>query len=872
MAATLTKPITALARKQPVCWVSPLTSRQLLALRLSLLPWLVAVVGFLVWWFNPQHHIHLPGSLIASALLLFQVLTPAYFYAFVLRMQRMPSWLRPDPRWRLAMVVTKAPSEPWPMVRTTLLAMLAQDWPHDTWLADEDPSPETIAWCADNGVQLSTRRGCPDYHRKQWPRRTRCKEGNLAYFYNHYGYERYDIVAQLDADHVPEPGYLRQIAAPFQNHNIGYVAAPSICDRNAASSWAARGRLHAEATLHGPLQMGYNNQWAPLCIGSHYAVRTHALREIGGLGPELAEDHSTSLMMNASGWEGAFQPDAIAHGDGPATFLDCMTQEYQWSRSLTMILLGWSPKLLGRLTVRRRLQFLFSQTWYLLFSSTALLGFLIPLACLVIGEALVTITYLKFAMLMLLVSLLGILPVAVLRSYGLLRPKQVPVLSWEHGLFNLMRFPWVLNGIISGVVSICLRRHVEFKITPKGNSKASILRTRHLLPYIAITSLSCLVMISVKGGQHTTGYHLLAFMGALTLLVGTAATVLLHHLETGQKPSAAFQRCLAAVLLSLALLGFAGALRLESGIQAAILQDSEAQLSRIDDQPLFGYHDATGSMHQAQVPSAIGSHFIPWGEAYQHRIDAALQADRAAGRDSIVTLEPWAWALMDLDNWDESLHEQLRAALLSDISAGRHDQHLLASLRRLAADRTQTVYVRLMHEMEIKEQYPWWSKDPQEFIRAYRHVVKLAEDQGLHNLRWIWSPAGFRSAAAFWPGDDVVDYVGLSLYATPEWNANLAPLGTNLSLDQLLKARYWVRRYGKPIILAEVGIDDTPSNRQRWFAEAIHDLRYFPEVVAWVYFNQPQPDIVQLDIAPPNWSLSEQEAQALKKLLEPATR
>ena len=183
-------------------------------------------------------------------------------------------------------------------------------------------------------MQISSRQGIAAYHRSSWPRRTRCKEGNLAYFYDQYAYEQYDIVAQLDADHVPAQDYLRQIVRPFVDPAVGYVAAPSICDANAERSWSARGRLYAEATLHGPLQCGYNDGWAPLCIGSHYCVRTAALRAIGGLGPELAEDHSTTLMMNAGGWTGVFQPDAIAHGDGPATFLDCMLQEFQWSRSL----------------------------------------------------------------------------------------------------------------------------------------------------------------------------------------------------------------------------------------------------------------------------------------------------------------------------------------------------------------------------------------------------------------------------------------------------------------------------------------------------------------------------------------------------------
>ncbi|MGO8536006.1 glycosyltransferase, partial [Rhizobium ruizarguesonis] len=85
---------------------------------------------------------------------------------------------------------------------------------------------------------------------------------------------------------------------PFADPKVGYVSAPSICDNNASESWSARGRLYAEASMHGSLQACYNGGLAPMCIGSHYAVRTVALKQIGGLGPELAEDHSSSMSLN----------------------------------------------------------------------------------------------------------------------------------------------------------------------------------------------------------------------------------------------------------------------------------------------------------------------------------------------------------------------------------------------------------------------------------------------------------------------------------------------------------------------------------------------------------------------------------------------
>jgi endoglucanase len=354
----------------------------------------------------------------------------------------------------------------------------------------------------------------------------------------------------------------------------------------------------------------------------------------------------------------------------------------------------------------------------------------------------------------------------------------------------------------------------------------------------------------------------------LILIIGVVATLTLQRLEIPRRPFSQDFRSAVAVSLLLILLSQASILRLETGIKAAITTTNQPELTRIGGRPMFGYHDATGSLTQAGVTSEIGSHFIPWGERYQDQIVRALRSDREAGRQSLVTLEPWPWALLDSEDWDEPLHQRLSESLLKDIAAGQHDDALMASLRSLAADTTRVVYVRLMHEMEIKDQYPWWSRNPDEYTNAYRHIVHLARSQGMINLRWIWSPAGFRHASSYWPGNDVVDYVGLSIYATPEWNGGLIGPGANLSLDQLLKARYWVRRYEKPIILAEVGINDTDLGRRRWFAQALHDLPYFTDVVAWVYFNQPQPEIVKLDIPPPDWSLDSSEALDLRNLIE----
>ncbi len=277
--------------------------------------WLACLTVFWVWWLNPAHKLGAFGFVANSVLLAYVSLFPAIFVAAVIGPRRVSRKLR-VPNLDVAFVVTRAPSEPWDIARSTLSAMLAQQFPsgYDVWLCDEVPDDEVTGWCRSNGVMISTRHQVEGYHRHDWPRRTRCKEGNLAYFYDHWGYQHYDVVAQLDCDHKPAPTYLAEVVRPFADPAVGYVAAPSVCDANADTSWSARGRVYREATFHGPFQLGHSGGRGPLCIGSHYAVRTAALRDIGGIGPELAEDFSTTFLLNSARWRGVFISGACRGG------------------------------------------------------------------------------------------------------------------------------------------------------------------------------------------------------------------------------------------------------------------------------------------------------------------------------------------------------------------------------------------------------------------------------------------------------------------------------------------------------------------------------------------------------------------------------
>jgi len=517
--------------------------------------WLLALAFFWTWWINPSHYLGLFGFLTVTIPLAWVTFLPGYFIAVTSRGRKPAGELALPAGSRVAMVVTKAPSEPFSVVATTLEAMLAQDVPHDTWLADEDPSVETLNWCREHGVFVSTRKGRADYHRATWPRRTRCKEGNLAFFYDHYGYERYDFCVQLDADHVPEPDYLRQMLRPFADPAVGYVSAPSICDRNAAESWSARGRLYAEASMHGTLQAGYNGNLAPLCIGSHYAVRTAALKEIGGLGPDLAEDHSTTLMMNAHGWRGVHALDAIAHGDGPRTFADLVTQEFQWSRSLVTLLLQYSPILVPRLPWRLKLQFVFSQLWYPLFALFMALMFAMPIIALVRGENFVNVTYPDFLLHFAPLSAVLVLLAYRWRAGGSFRPVDAKILSWEFSLFLFARWPWAVAGTIAAIRDWLTGSFVDFRITPKGASEVDFLPLRVLAPYAALSIASVLPALLIDNAGDSRGFYIFAIINAALYALLLLVVVVQHARENVVRVSRrAYQPALAASILSLFLL------------------------------------------------------------------------------------------------------------------------------------------------------------------------------------------------------------------------------------------------------------------------------------------------------------------------------
>ena len=832
-----------------------LSVSQRLTLSGLILAWALATIWSARWWLEPQHWTSMTGLVLNSVPLAVELIfMPLYLYTWLWRMKR-PNPDLEVPHLRTAMIVTKAPSEPWPVVRETLQAMLAQDFPHryDVWLADERVAPETSAWCKEHGVRISTRESIAAYHQPSWPRRTRCKEGNLAFFYDIWGYRLYDVVAQLDADHVPAPSYLRQMVTPFVDELVGYVAAPSICDRNADRSWSARGRLFYEAVLHGPMQAGHSGGFAPSCIGSHYAVRTAALKQIGGIGPELAEDFTTTLMMSSHGWQGVFAIDAEAHGDGPACLEDCLTQEFQWSRSMMNVMLGVNGAYWAGLSVRAKLRLGFCQVWYPLFGVLMLLSIVLPLGAVLTQTPLMHVGLGDFYRHILPALLVLIATVFWLRSLEWLRPRTARAVSWEAVLFQLIRWPWVLLGCVHAVVGRIAGREFSFKVTPKGRSGVLPLPTRVVMPYLVIAVVSALPTLLDLDAGAAAGYRMLALLNAGLYLTAAIAIVALHVREHPRgtrrvvlrsiaSKAVATGACASFMLVGLGLQGFGG-----QGAQSAIasapfvsaplapgIPELGVSTPSLAKNPVVPWRpDDLAEVNAFEQMSQAHVGIVQWFADWRHSgVDVEqLRAVAARGSTPQITWEPW-----------DSLGSTVQSKYtLKSIIRGRHDAYIRSWARALARY-GGPVQLRFAQEMNGYV-YPWVEglngNRAGEFARAWRHAHDIFTAEGATNVRWVWAPVTGGVHRGQYPGDRYVDIVGLSGF---NGGSELNWSGWRTFADAFEAPMQELRRVapGKPVQISEVATAKEGGSKPLWIKEMFDYVLAHPYIKAVLWFDLPK--------------------------------
>jgi beta-mannanase len=181
---------------------------------------------------------------------------------------------------------------------------------------------------------------------------------------------------------------------------------------------------------------------------------------------------------------------------------------------------------------------------------------------------------------------------------------------------------------------------------------------------------------------------------------------------------------------------------------------------------------------------------------------------------------------------------------LSSIVAGDHDAYIRTWARAARASGVPIV-LRFAHEHSTEPgTRPWypWQGDPEGYREAFRHIVTLFREEGADNVRHLWSAMWLNSwASQYYPGDDVVDYVGTTTLnhgtgaqaAWAQWR----------TFDDLFAPQYRAAlQWNKPIIVTEVATAEYGGDKAAWLRDCFNGVKYQYPLVRGVLLFEVEAD------------------------------
>jgi len=434
---------------------------------------------------------------------------------FLLLPMRRPRPATPLIGLRVAVVTTFVPQgEPVAMLEQSLAALVAIEYPHDTWLLDEGDEPKVRALCERLGVRHFSRRNRPEY---QTPGRfaPRTKYGNYNAWLDAFGYDGYDVLAAFDPDHVPHPSFLGQTLGYLRDPAVGYVQAAQAF-YNQAASFIARGAAEDTYDYFSTVQMASFGMGYPIIVGGHNVHRLTALRAVGGLAQHDADDLLLTLRYRAAGWRGVYVPKILARGLTPVDWRGYLTQQRRWARSVLDIKLRRWDEYSGRLPAATRVMSFLHGINFMHRSVIGLVATLILLWMVAIGG---THDFLQRNLLWSVGTLLLTLSLAEFyRQKFYLGWRNERGLHWRSTLLEWAKWPWFLFALMD----VLLRRNIAYSLTWKSGRKG--VWWKFLVVHGGLTL--CVVAAGMFGALHHPAVHpFFRVWAAVVVVIGIALVV-----------------------------------------------------------------------------------------------------------------------------------------------------------------------------------------------------------------------------------------------------------------------------------------------------------------------------------------------------------
>jgi hypothetical protein len=173
-------------------------------------------------------------------------------------------------------------------------------------------------------------------------------------------------------------------------------------------------------------------------------------------------------------------------------------------------------------------------------------------------------------------------------------------------------------------------------------------------------------------------------------------------------------------------------------------------------------------------------------------------------------------------------------ATLAQIASGSEDPYIVDTARTLRAINVP-VAISFAHEMN-GAWYPWGTKDATaaQFVKAWRHVHDVFQDEGVSTVIWVWSPNVINpvpqvALKPYYPGDGYVDWIGVVGYYARTGAQDFQ----SLFGPTFRQIRTFTQR---PFLLAETGSQPNPRKSAQ-ITELLKTVAGRRDIVGFIWFN-----------------------------------
>ncbi|MFD1745452.1 glycosyl hydrolase family 5 [Rhizobium helianthi] len=260
----------------------------------------------------------------------------------------------------------------------------------------------------------------------------------------------------------------------------------------------------------------------------------------------------------------------------------------------------------------------------------------------------------------------------------------------------------------------------------------------------------------------------------------------------------------------------------------------------------FGAYDPWGDFG-GQSGVSTEALFLPWEDVDLASLRAADSYAAERNRNLLITVEPWSWD----ENWRVS-SDELRRRVLN----GTYDGNM-REISRVAGSLSRPVVIRWAQEMEdTTGRFSWSGWPPEDFQTAWRRMIGIVRQEA-PNARIMWSPKGLPNLAAYFPGGDQLDLIGLSVFGLEQYDE--LSLGGARAFVEALKPGYdLVQPFGKEVWVAELGYEGSDAYVSNWMNDATLRPAEMDLLTEVVYFNDREVHPWPLNLGQPDWRVVRQ--------------